>query len=194
MRRRGVIALFALVAAGSASAQLSVYESEPNNTPAEANPIHGEVLVSGSMRKGDQDGYMWTVSDNDARKRWTFELQGTPGRLTIAEVVRIEYADNGSDVAGVQRVMKMGTRDGLAPALLRDLIFEPGEYLIGIAYAGGGSQEGGGVFRPPAGNLSFGESGTPESSDGSALAQEAEPGGYRFIIRARPGRPPRPSA
>ncbi|HSM69473.1 MAG TPA: hypothetical protein VK830_07145, partial [Xanthomonadales bacterium] len=183
MRRRGIISLFALVAAGSASAQLSVYESEPNNTPAEANPIRGEVLVSGSMQKGDQDGYMWTVSDNDARKRWTFELQGTPGRLTIAEVVRVEFADNGSDVAGVQRVMKMGTRDGLAPVIQRDLIFEPGEYLIGIADAGGGSQEGGVVFRPPSGTLSFAESGSPETGDGSALAQVAEPGGYRLSIR-----------
>jgi len=114
-------------------AQPGFYESEPNDTPLDANRVSGEVSIYGAMAKGDQDGYLWTVSDDDARRRWTFELQGIPGKLTIAEIVRVDYADNGEDVSGVQRLMKMGTRDGLTPAVAGNLIFEPGEYLIGIA-------------------------------------------------------------
>ena len=65
------------------------------------------------MLGADQDGFLWTVSDNDARKRWDFELQGIPGALTIMDVVVLEYADNGVDVTGKYSVMKMGSRDGL---------------------------------------------------------------------------------
>ena len=71
-----------LCGASGLAAQHAVYESEPNNTPAEANPIAGEVTVFGAMGGNDQDGFLWKVSDEDARKRWTFELQGIPGKLS----------------------------------------------------------------------------------------------------------------
>ncbi len=168
-------------AAPCALAEPGFYESEPNNTPAEANPVAGEVTLYGTMLKGDQDGFMWTVSDDDARKLWTFELHGIPGALTIAEIVRVEYAENGTDVASTQRLVKMGTRDGLTPSIHKDLMFEPGEYLIGIAYAGGGSAP----FRPPAAGLSFGNDGQPENAtaqDGIATPTD-EPGAWRLMIR-----------
>ena len=175
----------------------SVYETEPNNTPAQANRISGEVSLLGSMPGSDQDGYLWTVSDDDARKRWTLELQGIAGALTIADVVRLEYADNGIDVLRSDRLMKMGTRDGLTPSVAADLIFEPGEYLIGIAHTGGPSGKTTATFRPPTGGLSFGDSGTPEdtttanetaspppqSSPQSESSDETDPSGYRFFIR-----------
>ncbi len=167
-------------------ATTSSYESEPNNTPAEANAISGEVTVLGTMNDSDQDGFMWTVSDEDAQKRWVFELHGIPGRLTIADFFRLEFAENDVDVARREKLTTMGTRDGYTSAITRELIFEPGEYLIGIAYAGGGSApqpEGGGMFRPPAAGLSFGESGAPETSDEVAAPSEPESGAYRLIIR-----------
>lgn len=165
----------------------SSYESEPNNTPAEANLIAGAVTVLGTMNDRDQDGFMWTVSDEDAQKRWVFELQGIPGRLTIADIVRVTFAENGIDVANTEKLTTMGTRDGYTPAITRELIFEPGEYLIGIAYAGGGAtpQPGSddGMFRPPAAGLSFGDGGSPEVATDGAAPEAPEPGAYRLIIR-----------
>ena len=181
-----VILASSIPALPSAFAQPSFYETEPNNTPAEANRIAGAVTILGTMNGTDQDGFMWTVSDEDAQKRWVFELHGIPGRLTIADVFRIEFADNGVDVASKSSLMKMGTRDGYTPAITRDLIFEPGEYLIGIAYGGGGlapKTSGSVMFRPPAAALSFGDSGSPEVAEGGAAAEAPETGAYRFIIR-----------
>ena len=175
-----------------AHAQPAFYESEPNDTPVQANAIAGEVVLFGTMDKGDQDGFVWTVSDDDARKRWTFELRGIPGRLTIAEVVRVEMGDGTPGVVGAQRLMKMGTRDGLTPSVARDLIFEPGEYLIGIAYGGGSGEGSGGAFRPPMSGLSFGDKVRPEKAPGAAGEPEgasganaaaSDAGGYRFAIR-----------
>ncbi len=91
------------------------------------------------------------VTDDDARKRWTFELDGIPGALTVTEIVRVEYADNGTDVTSADRLMKMGSRDGLKPSIQRNLLFEPGQYLIGVAHMGGPSPGGGKGFRPQAG-------------------------------------------
>lgn len=185
-------ALVVLLPLAGLQAQPAHYESEPNDTPAQANAIGGAVTVFGTMDKGDQDGFVWTVSDDDARKRWTFELRGIPGRLTIAEVVRVEMADGKSAVVGAERLMKMGTRDGLTPSIARDLIFEPGEYLIGIAYGGGSGEGSGGAFRPPMSGLSFGDKVRPEKAPGAAGAAEgasganaaaSDAGGYRFAIR-----------
>ncbi len=167
-------ALLLLIAATGAYSQPSLYEVEPNNTPAEATEISGEVLVIGAMEGGDQDAYRWTVSDVDAQKRWTLELQGIPGRLTLVEVIQVEYADNGIDVVGTDRLFKMGTRDGSKPSIHEDLLFEPGEYILGVAHGGGG---GGSAYRPPVDSVSFGDQGVTKSADTS------EPGGYRLTIR-----------
>lgn len=169
-----------------ALAQISVYESEPNDSPGVANPISGAVTLIGSMPGNDQDGYLWTVSDNDARKRWTFELQGIPGALTVTEIVRIEFADDGVEVQKANRMLKISSRDGLTAAVVPDLIFEPGEYLIGIAHAGGPGRDNA-PFRPPAGGLSFGQSGTPENTIDTAPPPADDPAAgtsaYRLIIR-----------
>ena len=84
-RFRWILPALAALLPLPALSQPSLYEIEPNNTPAEATEISGEVIVIGSMKGQDQDGYRWTISDVDAQKRWNFELQGIPGQLTIVE-------------------------------------------------------------------------------------------------------------
>ena len=64
-------------------AQTSYYESEPNNTPSDANPVAGAITIIGDLDGQDQDAFMWSVSDVDAQKRWTFELEGMPGKTEV---------------------------------------------------------------------------------------------------------------
>ncbi len=173
-RIRRTIVLLLGFAFSPSFAQPAVYETEPNNTPADANRIAGAVTVMGTMSGDDQDGYLWTVSDVDAQKRWTLELQGIPGALTIVEVIRLEYAENGVDLVDKTTLMTIGSRDGSKPAVADSLIFEPGDYILGVAYAGGGDAP----FRPPADSIGFGDSG---AEDGSTAGQE--PGGYELVIR-----------
>lgn len=155
-------------------AQEFFYESEPNNTPATANPISGEVTVAGTMGSGDQDGYIWTVSDAGAEKLWTLQMDGLPGALTVLEVLRVEFAENGTDVVSKEKLFGLGSRDGTMPDFARNLLFEPGDYVLGFAYTGGS----GGAFRPPSASIEFGEgAATPGQPTGR------EPGGYRGQIR-----------
>ena len=174
-RLLGALFLAALVVLVSpvVLAQSIVYESEPNNTPSTANKIFGAVQLLGTMDAKDQDAFEWSVSDVDAAKRWTFELQGIPGELTIVEVMRVEYADNGVDVRSREKLFTMGTRDGSKPSVHEDLLFEPGEYVLGIAHNGSG-----GGFRPPAGSLEFDRAVT-----GGQAAAKQPPGAYRLSIR-----------
>jgi len=169
------IALPALFFCSALSAQPAFYESEPNNLPADLNPIAGAVQIMGSLEGDDQDGFLWTVSDVDAQKRWTLELQGIPGTLTIVEVIRLEYADNGVDVASKTTLFTIGSRDGSKPALAENLYFEPGEYVLGVASAGGGDA----LFRPEIESLDFGDDGKP--AGGAATGTTL--GGYRLAIR-----------
>ena len=182
------IVLLAGALAGSAAwAQPGFFESEPNDIPADANAVAGPVAIYGAMPPGDQDGFLLTVSDDDARKLWDFELTGIPGALTIADLLRVKYADNGRDVEAVEPLMKMGTRDGLTPSIHRNQLLEPGEYIVGIAHVGGDEPEqGGGMFRPPVSSLSFGEAddtGTgADASNQAAAEQSPDSQAYRFVI------------
>jgi hypothetical protein len=171
----GAVSLLLVLFCSAALAQPAVYESEPNNTPSEANRIAGAVTIMGSMSGDDQDGFLWTVSDVDAQKRWTLELKGIPGALTIVEILRLEYAENGVDVASRNTLMTIGSRDGSRPAVADSLVFEPGDYLLGVAHAGGGT----GAFRPPSDSISFGDTGDEVGN----AAQAEEPGSYRLVIR-----------
>lgn len=159
-------------AATTQAAEPSVFEVEPNDTPDTALDVTAPITLVGTMSARDQDAFNWIVSDVDASKRWTLELHGIPGRLTIVELVRIEYNAAG-EVAGANTLFKMGSRDGSLPSSHGDLIFEPGEYLLGFAQAGGGSAP----YRPPQASLSFGE-------DAADVETTPDAGGYRLHIRA----------
>jgi Mg-chelatase subunit ChlD len=167
-------ALLGILLAGPAFPQSGFHEEEPNDTPETANRIAGAVRVLGSMAPGDQDGFMWTVSDVDAQQRWTFELDGIPGALTIVEVIRLDYADDGVSVAGRKVLFVLGSRDGTRPGIAEDMVFEPGDYLLGVARAGGNAP-----FRPPTQSVSF-ESEGPAAEPSAA---EENAGGYRLTIR-----------
>ena len=190
-----------ILATSTTRGESGFHEIEPNDAPADFGRVAGEVTLYGTMLGADQDGYLWTVSDDDARKLWTFELQGIPGALTIVDVARLDYAENGVDVVGKTRLMKMGTRDGSKPSIHRDLLFEPGEYVIGLAQMGAGAGgQGSAAYRPPMTSLSFGETkkaSRDPSGDGNVSDRAEQPGAYRFLITEsgalNPSRNPGPS-
>ena len=121
----------------------TLYEAEPNNTPFEANNFSGSTTIMGAMQGGDQDGYLWSVSDVDAQHSWSFELAGIADALTQVEIIRITFTDDGKEVASKESLFKFGSRDGSRPVQANDLIFEPGEYLVAMVRAGGGPKKPG---------------------------------------------------
>jgi len=124
-------------------ADVAVFESEPNNTPEHYQAIAGEVTLYGTLPAGDQDGFRWIVSDDDARKSWSFELHGVPeAKVTQVSVMKIEYGENGVDPVGSSTLFDMGTRDSTRPSIHAGMIFEPGDYVLGIAQGGSTAEAG----------------------------------------------------
>jgi len=153
--RRLAAGLLACLPLNSGWAQPVFHEAEPNDAPEVFNRVSGPARIMGSMAEGDQDGFLWSVSDVDAASPWTLTLQGIPGRLTITEVLRLSYGDDGQSITGRERLFTLGSRDGVRPGVAENLLFEPGDYVLGLAYAGGNAP-----FRPPAASISFDEEGT----------------------------------
>lgn len=172
----------ATLAAGAASAlaQPALIDTEPNDTPQSAARFSAPMTLMGTMPGGDQDAWMWTVSDEDAAHRWRLELAGLPGRLTIVDVARLEYTDTG-EVARADRLFKLGSRGGQRSAVADALMFEPGEYLLGLARSGGNAG-----YRPVTDTLSFDASGGSKSGaapdDNISIA-------YRLFITEEPRLP-----
>ncbi len=170
-----------LLAAGLAlAAPQTVLEVEPNETPQTATRFEGPSLLIGAMTGNDQDAFLWTVSDAEAGRRWNIELQGIAGALTTMDIVRITYNDAG-EVSAADRLFKLGSRDGLRPVFANDLILEPGEYLLGMASAGGGTAP----YRPGTASLSFGD---PVASENEG-ADDVAVGAYRVSLTQGPHLP-----
>lgn len=175
------LALIIIWFSNQAFGQASIHETEPNDDAANFNRIAGPTRVIGTLPTGDQDGFLWTVSDVDAARPWTFTLQGVPGALTVAEVIRLERADDGKTLTGRKVLFRLGTRDGSRPGVAEEVLFEPGEYLLGLARAGGSS-----AFRPPAASASF--DALANASTTATEPQQTQPAhdsdGYRLNIEA----------
>ncbi len=175
------------VTATAALAQQALVDAEPNDTPQTATEFSAPIRLMGTMPAGDQDAWMWRVSDEDAGRRWSLELMGIPGLLTIVEVLRLEYTETG-EVAQAGTLLRLGSRDGQRPAVSAGLIFEPGEYLLGLARSGGSAG-----FRPVSNDLSFGAAGTEiagaENSEVEASGADSSTA-YRLFISEEPRLPP----
>jgi len=180
-----------LLLANPAFADVAFFETEPNDQPTDFNPISGEITLYGTMSAGDQDGYIWTVSDDDARKRWTFELHGIPeAKLTQVSVMQLEYAENGVDVVDRRKLFNMGTRDGTRPSIHQGMIFDPGEYVLGIVQAGMSAENGAyrffiresslRVYKNPAGEVSRENAHAIRPGNGYTTFEPDETAWYKF--------------
>ena len=177
---RRVLFFLALVTAAAfvrtAGAQQVFIDTEPNDAPDKAIEFSAPGTLMGAMPSRDQDAWLWIVSDEDATRRWTIELQGLPGVLTIADIGQPQFDETGK-VAGFSRLMKIGSRDGAQPAIAESLMIEPGQYLLGLARSGGNAS-----FRPQIDSLSFGE---PDVDAPAEVGQApgTDPLAYRLIFR-----------
>ncbi|HUG44390.1 MAG TPA: VWA domain-containing protein, partial [Acidobacteriota bacterium] len=124
-------------ASASAAGQQVLTETEPNDTPAQANPFQGEAILAGSMSGQDQDAFAWTVSAADAGFYWNLELQGMPETITKVDVMQVEFASNGTDVKSRKNLFSFSASGADVPAASGELIFTPGAYILGVSKASG---------------------------------------------------------
>ena len=110
----------------------TLYEKEPNNTPLEATPFSGEIQLTGLIKKGDQDAYMWKLGKDDSSYMWDIELTGVPNAMTRIDIMKVIFTSDGTAVEDYKKFFSFGTRTGAKPVHLNDLLFDEGEYLIAV--------------------------------------------------------------
>lgn len=124
---------------GSAHAQITMYEQEPNNEPSSVNHVSAPIIILGTMQNNDQDMFAWEVSDIDAGYLWDIELEGIPDKLTKIDVVKLSFTEDGTGITKVDKLFSIKNQDGLTTVKEKGLIFSPATYYLGLSYAGGKS-------------------------------------------------------
>jgi hypothetical protein len=109
-------------------------ETEPNNTEAEVQAVEGAFCIAGDLPEvADQDLFLWTVSDEDAKFIWTMTVAGPVGVVTSAKLLTLS-SEPGVDpiVAGTQ-IAEVGTTPESDAPVSSSFLMTPGRYLVGIS-------------------------------------------------------------
>ena len=110
-----------------------LYEKEPNNTPVKATSFSGETFINAKIKKGDQDAFMWKVSEKDSKYSWNIELIGVPNAMTRIDIMKIIFTKDKKSVEDYKKIFSFGTKTGNKPVNFRNILLKSGEYLIAVS-------------------------------------------------------------
>ena len=63
-------------------------DTEPNDTPETAPVVDGPGCIAGTLPDGDQDLYLWTITDAQATQPWDLTIDGVEGTATAPRCCR----------------------------------------------------------------------------------------------------------
>lgn len=140
----GIILIVAALAVGPGvaaqgtpppAATSCVVAKEPNDQVADAVDLgSGAVCATAANATGGQDVYRWTVAPDDAASTWTISTTDIAGQASQLEVYAAQLDASGAVTAAT----KLVSVPGGTGAGLRDLIWQPGTYYVGVASSGPG--------------------------------------------------------
>ena len=129
------IALILIIFNSFVLAQRCTEELEPNNTPPKATSFAGMGCIIGTLENLDQDLFAWTVTDQDLRsRRVVFEVEPEENELISLQLMKLNFAENGTDVIGKEDLFKLDARKQITKTLPK--ILTEGNYYLGVAGKG----------------------------------------------------------
>jgi hypothetical protein len=111
-------------------------ELEPNDDPADAQPVADAACVEGELDSSDTDNFVWTVAATAAQERWTLDLEGAPDQLTAIGIFRLEFEADVAEPTSVDELATFQDRPGIDPLRVEDLLVPPGTYYLQVAGSG----------------------------------------------------------
>ncbi len=112
-------------------------EKEPNDEPGAAMPIAGATCIEAEFGEADQDVYAWTLSEAEAKRRWSVGVSAIPGQQVQVQLLHGELDPSGI-VIDQTPVVEAGNQGAGLPAAVEDVLLPAGEYLIGASATGPG--------------------------------------------------------
>jgi len=109
-------------------------KSEPNDIPDGGLALSGVGCVTGALPEGDaQDLYLWTVTDEDARHRWTIAVAGIAGTLTAVRLLPVTSAPGATPITLGSSILEVDAPpDATAAVSVADVFLPPGTYALGV--------------------------------------------------------------
>ncbi|MGN6483848.1 MAG: hypothetical protein ACTHMX_05540, partial [Thermomicrobiales bacterium] len=127
----------AAAAQGTPSADACTVAQEPNDQVADATDLGtGAVCATAANATGGQDVYRWTVGPDDSASTWSITTTDIAGQASQIEVFSVAQDDAGTVTEATKLVSVPGGTG--AGAGLRDIIWQPGTYYVGVASSGPG--------------------------------------------------------
>ena len=108
-------------------------EQEPNNTAPEAQSWNGSCLEGVLDEDDAQDLWRWTIAEADSSSLWRLTLSSPPEGMVALEIFAVTWADNG-EASSQTRLVRIESLDGSGAQ--RDVILNPGDYILGLGGAG----------------------------------------------------------
>jgi Mg-chelatase subunit ChlD len=125
------------VPAAQAGSIACTTETEPNDTPEQAQAIGGAVCVTAALPEGDQDLFAWELSAEQAKAAWSIGLTGVPNTITTVTLLPIDSAPGVVPVVLGSRLIDLSSSPSYAPPpSTQELLLAPGRYLVGVARSG----------------------------------------------------------
>ncbi len=108
---------------------------EPNDQPADAIVLPAtEACVMAEHEAGGQDLFLWSVDEAESARRWTITMGPAADQAVTVQVHRVELDESGVVIA-TEQLAAADAGPGQA-AELTDLLFPPGEYVLGVSTSG----------------------------------------------------------
>lgn len=116
-----------------------LFESEPNDTPEQAQTFRGEARVVGSASGADVDMFWWAIDDTESDRLWTLELIGPSEGAIRADLSWpaeettgvMEFGAEPAETSETQ-LLALSTTPRQTTVQRQQLIVPPGEHLISI--------------------------------------------------------------
>ena len=107
---------------------------EPNNSEAQAEHVESAFCIAGDLPEAaDQDLFLWTVSETDAKSIWTLTVDGPAGVVTGAKIFNLSSAPGVEPVVADQKIAEINKVPESRAPVTGDFLVAPGQYLVGIS-------------------------------------------------------------
>jgi hypothetical protein len=107
---------------------------EPNNLEAEAEPVEGAFCIAGDLPDAsDQDLFLWTVSETEAKSLWAVTVDGPAGAVTSAKVFSLASEPGAEPILVEQQIAEVNKDQAATAPGGDEFLFAPGQYLVGIS-------------------------------------------------------------
>jgi hypothetical protein len=109
-------------------------EVEPNNVEAEIERVEGAFCIAGELpEQADQDLFLWTLSETDAKSVWSMSVFGPAQVVTTARILTVTSEPGVEPIVASPEIGNVSSTPTSTGPESSTFLIAPGRYLVGIS-------------------------------------------------------------